>query len=112
MTEASTAVPLPTAGQVQALADFLTSRSYEATGRLLPIGQEQPGPDAEELLRIPQALHSTVTYLRWELHDALADETARAYARQLWRTLLSIAGAWRDHPALPDGLRDIVAAAD
>ncbi|MGW1819107.1 hypothetical protein ACWCQM_36790 [Streptomyces sp. NPDC002125] len=112
----TTVTALPSEQQVRALAAFVTDRVQESVAvlkrRVPDLATESKSPDAEELLRIPEALTSVTHHFASLFADALdgpaADPTA---ARATWRSLANIAVTWIDHPQLPADLREALAAA-
>ncbi|MFC9620024.1 hypothetical protein ACFTXM_08515 [Streptomyces sp. NPDC056930] len=107
----TTATVLPSEEQVHALAAFVTDRVQEsvtALKRRVPdLATEPVSPDAGEVLRIPEALISVTDHFAPLYADALdgpaADPTA---AHATWRSLVSIAVTWIDHPQMPVDLRE------
>jgi hypothetical protein len=112
-------MPYPTADRpravatVRALAAFLRTRFDEAAQDLLrhiPVEQHDT-PDANELLRIPRALGQVAEATADQLEDhLLADQVDESAVRLLWKILLDIARPFHDHPQLPTGVREALAA--
>ncbi|MGW9436744.1 hypothetical protein [Streptomyces sp. NPDC055607] len=112
----TTVTALPSEQQARALAAFVTDRVQESVAalkrRIPDLAAEPESPDAEEVLRIPQALITITHHFAGLFADALGGPAADpAAARATWRALANVAVPWIDHPQMPTDLRDVLAAA-
>ncbi|MFF4795528.1 hypothetical protein ACFY2M_38775 [Streptomyces sp. NPDC001276] len=81
--------------------------------RMPELVEEPPTAEAELILSVPETLGKAINYYARLLLDALDGPSADPVAaRSIWRSMLNTCVVWRDHPALPVGLRDALATAE
>jgi len=102
--------PLPGPSLLAALADAVEVAAEEAAHRALKHFPDGHGGDRDSVLRAFRA-HGTAANLA---AYALRTEAGSANpdwdnARDLWHTLLNLAGPFHDHPEIPEELRETLA---
>ncbi|MGQ5609523.1 hypothetical protein [Streptomyces sp. EKS3.2] len=113
----TTVIAPPAIEQVCALAAFATARVRETTDALkrripeLAEGAEKSA-DAALILRVPEALTLAIGYYEKTLLQQLEwPDGNPGILRQAWDDMLGLCVGWRDHPELPDDLREPLATA-